>query len=77
MANLLIRDLDDQVLSWLKGAARAHGRSLQREIHDVLRRASARSVAETRNLSQAWLKRLRASPQSDSTKLIREAREQR
>jgi plasmid stability protein len=77
VANLLIRDLDDRVLSRLKLAARAHGRSLQAEIHDALLRASTRSVAETRRLSRTWLKRLRASLHSDSTKLIREARERR
>jgi plasmid stability protein len=36
MANLLVRNLDDDVLKQLKAAARAHGRSLQAEIHDVL-----------------------------------------
>jgi plasmid stability protein len=77
MANVLIRDLDDQVLSRLKSAARAHGRSLQGEIHDALQRASTRSLAETRHLSREWLKRLRASSQSDSTTLIRETREKR
>ncbi len=77
MANFLIRNLDDEVLSRLKSAARAHGRSLQGEIHDALQRASTRSLAETRRLSREWLKRLRASSQSDSTRLIREAREKR
>jgi hypothetical protein len=77
MANLLIRDLDNQVLSRLKLAARAHGRSLQGEIHDALQRASTRSLAETRRLSKEWLKRLRVTSQSDSTELIREAREKR
>ncbi len=77
MANLLIRDLDEQVLSHLKQAARAHGRSLQAEIHDALQRASTRSMAETRRLSAKWLKRLRRSVHSDSTRLIREAREER
>lgn len=77
MANLLIRDLNEQVLSRLKLAAKAHGRSLQGEIHDALRRASMRSLAETRRLSQEWLRRLRGSTQPDSTKLIRGAREKR
>lgn len=77
MADLLIRNLDKQVLSRLKRAARAHGRSLQGEIHDALERASTRTMGETRRLSQKWLKRLSASSQSDSTKLIREARDQR
>jgi plasmid stability protein len=77
MPNLLIRNLDDDVLEALKAAAKAHGRSLQAEIHDVLRNASARRLAETRRLSARWLKRLRYSAQSDSTALIREDRDAR
>ncbi len=77
MANLLLRDLDDQVLSRLRVAAKTHGRSLQGEIHDALQRASTLSLAETRRLSRTWLKRLRASSHSDSTKLIRQARGKR
>jgi plasmid stability protein len=77
MANVLIRDLDDEVLRELKAAAKAHGRSLQAEIHDVLGRATTRSLAETRRLSARWLKRLRQSPQSDSAAMIREDRDTR
>ena len=74
MANLLLRDLDEDLVKQLKAAAKAHGRSLQAEIHDVLRNASARSLAETRRLSTAWLKRLRGPRYSDSTTSIREDR---
>jgi plasmid stability protein len=77
MANVLVRDLDDDVLKRLKAAAKAHRRSLQAEIHEVLRNASARSLAETRRLSARWLERLRASSQSDSAALIREGRDAR
>ena len=77
MANVLVRDLDDDVLKQLKAAARAHGRSLQAEIHDVLRRASTRNLAETRRLSAKWLKRLRTLSQSDSSGMVREDRDQR
>ncbi len=77
MPNLLIRDLDDDVLQGLKAAARAHGRSLQAEIHDVLRRANTRSLAETRKLSARWLRRLESRRYSDSTALIREDRDSR
>jgi plasmid stability protein len=77
MAKVLIRDLDERVLSRLKCAGRAHGRSLQGEIHDALQRASTRSLAESRRISREWLKRLRAASQSDSTKLIREERDKR
>jgi plasmid stability protein len=77
MANVLIRDLHADVLKQLKAAAKAHGRSLQAEIHDVLQRASTRNLAETRRLSERWLKRLRRAAQSDSAVLIREDRDAR
>jgi antitoxin FitA len=77
MANLLVRNLDEDVLRALKAAAKAHGRSLQAEIHEVLRNASVRRLAETRRLSARWLRRLRDSTQSDSTALIREDRDTR
>jgi plasmid stability protein len=77
MANVLVRDLDDDVLKRLKAAAKAHGRSLQAEIHDVLERASTRNLAETRRLSAQWLKRLRNSSQSDSAVMVREDRDTR
>ncbi len=77
MANVLVRDLDEDVLKQLKAAARSNGRSLQAEIHQVLRRASIRNLAETRRLSARWLKRLRPNAQSDSATLIREDRDAR
>jgi plasmid stability protein len=77
MANVLIRDLDDDLLKQLKSAARDHGRSLQAEIHDALRTASLRNLAETRRLSTHWLKRLRGSAHSDSAALIRQDRDSR
>ena len=77
MANVLVRDLDDDVLKQLKAAAKAQGRSLQAEIHEVLRTASTRNLAETRRLSAVWLKRLRRSSQSDSAVTIREDRDAR
>jgi hypothetical protein len=69
--------LDADVLKQLKAAAKANGRSLQAEIHDVLRRASSRNLAETRRLSSRWLKRLDRSGHSDSAILIREDRDAR
>ena len=77
MPNVLLRDLDNDVLQQLKAAANANGRSLQAEIHDVLRRANTRNLAETRRLSSKWLKRLNRSNHSDSATLIREDRDAR
>jgi plasmid stability protein len=77
MPNLLVRDLDNDVLKQLKAAAKANRRSLQAEIHDVLRRASIRNLAETRRLSARWLKRLNRPGHSDSAAIIREDRDAR
>lgn len=77
MTNILVRNLDDEVLKQLKSAAKAHGRSLQAEIHEALRTASTRRLAETRRLSRQWLKRLAGSTHTDSVTLIREDRETR
>ena len=77
MANVLVRDLDPDVLKQLKASAKAHRRSLQAEIHEALRTASVRSIAETRRISARWLKRLDLRRQSDSAMLIREDREGR
>ena len=77
MPNVLVRDLDADVLKQLKAAAKANGRSLQAELHDVLRRAGTRNLAETRRLSAQWLKRLSRSRHSDSIASIREDRDQR
>ena len=77
MPNVLVRDLDVDVLKQLKLAAKANRRSLQAEIHEVLRRASTRNLAETRRLSAKWLKRLSGSSHSDSAELIREDRNAR
>jgi hypothetical protein len=77
MPNVLVRDLDAEVLKQLKAAAKANRRSLQAEIHDVLRRASTRNLAETRRLSARWLKRLSRSGHSDSAQLIRQDRDAR
>jgi antitoxin FitA len=77
VANLLVRDLDDEIVRRLKASAKAHGRSLQAEIHEVLRNATARRLAETRRLSARWLKHLRGSTQTDSAALIREDRDRR
>jgi plasmid stability protein len=77
MPNVLLRDLDEDVLKQLKAAAKANGRSLQAEIHDVLRRANIRNLAETRRLSSKWLRRLGGADHSDSAALIREDRDTR
>ena len=77
MPNILVRDLDEDVLEQLKAAAKANGRSLQAEIHDILRRANTRTLAQTRRLSAQSLKSLQRPNHSDSALLVREDRDSR
>jgi antitoxin FitA-like protein len=77
MPNILVRNLDHEVLEQLKSSAKAHRRSLQAEIHEALRSAGARRLAETRRVSSLWLRRLKRRDHADSTALIREDRDAR
>jgi plasmid stability protein len=77
MPNLLLRDVDGTVLKALKRTARANGRSLQAEIHDILGRATRADLARTRRLSSLWLKKLAGRKHSDSAALLREDRDRR
>lgn len=76
MANLTIRNLDDEVVAKLKARADSNNRSLEAELREVLGRA-----AETPTSQQlkAIAERVAAMtpdvPQTDSTLLIREDRD--
>ncbi len=76
MANLTIRNLDDEVVAKLKAQAKAHHRSLEAELRALLSEAAARPSRED------FLKvadRIAAMTpdvkQTDSTKIIREFRD--
>ncbi len=76
MANLTIRNLDDEVVAKLKAQAKAHHRSLEAELRALLSEAAARPSRES------FLKvadRIAAMTpdvkQTDSTKIIREFRD--
>ena len=76
MAQLLIRNLEDDVVQALKKRAAAQGKSLEQSLRDLLRDAALPEVA--RRL--AIIDRIRAmgpqaKRQSDSTKLIRRTRD--
>ena len=77
MADVLIRNLDPDLLEQLKAFARENGRSLQAEIHEVLRSAADLRVAQTRELSASWHRRLAESSFGDSASLIRRDRDDR
>ncbi len=77
MANLTIRNLDDEIVEKLKARAKANGRSLAAEVRCILADAARQPThAELR----AWAERVSAMTpkgvkQTDSAKLIREDRD--
>ncbi len=76
MANLTIRNLDDEVVAKLKARAKAHHRSLEAELREIL---SATVGRQTREDFLARADRIAAMTpktyQTDSTLLIREDRD--
>ena len=76
MANITIRNLDDDVVEELKDRARAHHRSLEAELRQILSEAARRPHRdELAALAERIAQLTPATPQDDSTRLIREDRE--
>ncbi len=76
MANLTIRNLDDEVVAKLKAQAKAHHRSLEAELRALLSEAAARPSRE--DFLKAADRIAAMTPdvkQTDSTKIIREFRD--
>lgn len=76
MANLSIRNLDDDVVVSLKARARRHDRSLEAEIRAILA-AAARQPAELvdlRVLAERIAAMTPAGSRTDSVELLREDR---
>ncbi len=76
MANLTIRNLDDEVVAKLKARAKAHHRSLEAELRALLSEAAARPSRE--EFLKAADRIAAMTPdvkQTDSTKIIREFRD--
>jgi plasmid stability protein len=76
MAQLLVRDLNDQVMARLKERARRNRRSLQAEARANLETAAPRyTKEEALEAFRAWQERFRGRPMSDSAEPIREDRD--
>ncbi len=77
MANVTIRNLDDEVAGELKQQAREHNRSLEAELREVL--ANAVRMRRNRREFLARADRIAAMTpdvaQTDSTRLVREDRD--
>ncbi len=76
MANLTIRNLDDELVAKLKARAKAHHRSLEAELRALLSEAAAHPSRE--EFLKAADRIAAMTPdvkQTDSTKIIREFRD--
>ena len=75
MAQILIRDLDDETVKRLKDRARQHGRSLQGEARLILTHAAGIGFSDARKLARQWQRKLAGRELPDSTVLVREDRQ--
>jgi plasmid stability protein len=70
MAQVLIRNLDEQTVDKLKARAARHGRSLQTELQAILERAAETDVVNARALAARIRRELGGGKHSDSAALI-------
>lgn len=78
MAQILIRNLDENVVAQLKRRAGDHGRSLQSEVRNILEQAVQAPQVDmeaARALIEGIRTRLRGRPFPDSVALVREDRD--
>jgi|APTNR8051073442_1049403.scaffolds.fasta_scaffold24767_2 plasmid stability protein len=77
MANLTIRNVDDEVVEALKAQAKAHNRSLEAEIRQILQDRARRpwTGAELRELADKIAAMTPNVLQTDSADLLREDRD--
>jgi plasmid stability protein len=74
MADLLIRNLDEQTLKRIKARAKAAGRSLQSQTKLMLEQAAGRTLDESLQAAAAWRKRL-SKRTAGSAQSLREDRQ--
>ncbi len=75
MANLTIRNLDDEVVAKLKAQAKAHHRSLEAELREILTRTARTPVSLNRRAIAEQIAAMTPDvPQTDSVELLREDR---
>lgn len=75
MANVMIRNLDDEVAETLRTQAKAHHRSLEAELRQILTDAAKPTGAvDLRMLAERIAAMSPAAGQTDSVELLREDR---
>lgn len=59
MAQLIVRELDDEVKSGLQERAKRHGRSMEAEVRDILRNAVLGTTQQSKSLGSSIAARFR------------------
>jgi plasmid stability protein len=77
MAQVIVRNLDEQVVSSLKFKAKLHGRSLEEELREILKRAAELTPEEKLALVDRIAAKQKRPLEDDSADLIREDRDSR
>ena len=75
MAQVIVRNIDDDFVARLKQRAASEERSLEQELRLILAAAALPDLAELRETAAAIRERLAGRPQTDSVRLIREDRD--
>jgi plasmid stability protein len=74
MAQLLVRNLDEEMIKRLKMLAKRHNRSLQGQVKLILEEGAMLSGGQVMELVEKWQRRLGGKRLRDSAALIREDR---
>jgi plasmid stability protein len=77
MAQVIVRNLDDDVVSSLKFKAELHGHSLEQELREILKRAAELTPKEKVALADRIAAMTPRPLTDDSAELIREDRDTR
>jgi Antitoxin FitA-like, ribbon-helix-helix len=75
MPDLLVRNVDPKTTARLKELARAHKRSLQAELRDILERAAQRPRADWKKGLERLDRLFEGTSVPDSTEMLRQDRE--
>jgi plasmid stability protein len=75
MAQVVIRNLDDQAMARLKARARRKGVSLEQELRTILMDTARLDDADFRTRAADFRRKLAGRRHTDSTQLIREDRD--
>ena len=75
MAQVVIRNIDDEAIRRLKSRAARKGVSLERELRTIITQAARADRAGFRERAAAFRKKLEGRRHSDSTVLIRKDRQ--